>query len=246
LNPIWRIAWVGLVFALFGVVVSTAFERAPAPGEPLPVVRPASTDFKEVVVLPPVDAAVPSSTVLSLRAEPDDPDAARAAARMDEALQEKAEQDEAFAMLEAALDAIAPGEPLPGQAAAPSGLQEEAATADAGPSPPAGVVPTPRPVPQAEPARAPDTTVAARTEGQFRIQLAAVKPGEEMATYARLEQRFPLVLAGLTPRFQAISTASGVLVRVQAGPLESESEAETRCRSVRDAGGECFVVAVPG
>jgi hypothetical protein len=240
LNPIWRIAWVGLVFTLFGVVVSTAFERAPAPGEPLPVVRPSSTDFKEVVVLPPVDAAVPSSTVLNLRAAPDDPEAARAAARIDEALDEKAAEDEALASLEAALDAIAPGEPLPGAVSSPVEVGETEPETE--PGTPAALLPAPRPAPT--PAANP--TVAARAEGAFRIQLAAVKPGEELATYARLEQRYPRVLAGLTPRFQAISTASGVLVRVQAGPIESESEAEARCRSVREAGGDCFVVALPG
>ncbi|MFW5835024.1 MAG: SPOR domain-containing protein [Pseudomonadota bacterium] len=238
LNPLWRIGWVGGVFVLFGMVVSTAFERAPAPGQPLPVVRPASTDFKEVVALPPIDATVPSSSVLNLRAEPDDPESTRAAARLEEALEDRAAEDEAAAMLEAALDAIAPGEPIPGAAPEPSTAETETPAAESTPSPPVAALPEPRPQPE---------TAAVRIDGQrFRIQLAAVKPGEEMATYSRLEQRFPLVLAGLSPRFQAISTASGVLVRVQAGPIESQSEAEARCRSVRDAGGECFVVALPG
>ncbi len=236
----WRVAWVGGVFVLFAVVVWSAFDRAPRPGAPVPVVRADPAPFKEVVELPPVEAAVPRSTVLNLLAEADRPAGAREVARLDEALAEDQARMDAIAKLEEALNAIEPGEPI----ATMDGDDVETMEAEA-PTAPAPN-PTPRPSPaEAAPEEA-TQRLAAVGDGGFRIQLAAVKPGEEMATYSRLEQRFPVLLAGLTPRFQAISTSSGVLVRVQAGPIESQGDAEARCRSVREAGGDCFVVPVTG
>ncbi|MFP4126053.1 MAG: SPOR domain-containing protein, partial [Alphaproteobacteria bacterium] len=89
--------------------------------------------------------------------------------------------------------------------------------------------------------------VAARTaSGSFRIQLAAVPPGEEQVTFARLKRRLGDALAGLAPRFQAVSTDSGVLVRVQAAGFASADAASAQCARIRAAGGDCFVVAGSG
>jgi hypothetical protein len=113
----------------------------------------------------------------------------------------------------------------------------------------------PATVPAAAPARedrekaesAEGGDVAARSPaGSFRIQLAAVPPGEEQATFARLERRFGDALAGLAPRFQAVSTDEGVLVRVQAAGFASADAASAQCERIRAAGGDCFVVAGSG
>ncbi|TVQ33798.1 MAG: SPOR domain-containing protein [Geminicoccaceae bacterium] len=253
LNHFWRLVWVGGVFGLFGAVVWSAFDRAPAPGAPVPVVQADPAPFKEVIELPPVAASVPGSTVLNLLVDGDDPEQVRAAARLDAAIEAQAERERSIAELEASLAAIMPGEDAPALVE----RQDEPAVADRGPGlelggiadvAPAAPSPAPAPAPETtqRATEAPPPPMAARTDTGFRIQLAAVKPGEEMATFAQLERRFPLVLAGLSPRFQAISTSNGVLVRVQAGPIESQAEAEARCRSVREAGGDCFVVAAAG
>jgi hypothetical protein len=73
-----------------------------------------------------------------------------------------------------------------------------------------------------------------------------VPPGEEQATFARLERRFGDALAGLAPRFQAVSTDEGVLVRVQAAGFASADAASAQCERIRAAGGDCFVVAGSG
>jgi cell division septation protein DedD len=237
LSQVWRWAWVGGVFTLFGVVVWTSFQNAPPPGGPVPVVRPADAPLKEVVLLPPIESTVPASTVLNLVAEGDDPAADRRAAELDAAIADAGARDRRTAQLEAALDRIAPGEAAPDADPLETPGATPPATADGAPEPEAPPAPPP----------AQRTTVSAPPGGgEFRIQLAAVKPGEEMTTYNRLQERYPSGLVGLGPRFQAISTDNGVLVRVQAGPLSSEADAEARCRAVRDSGGACFVVPAAG
>ncbi len=84
------------------------------------------------------------------------------------------------------------------------------------------------------------------TPVDFRIQLAAVRPGEEHDAFDDLRARYEAILADLSPRFQVFSSEQGVLVRVQAGPLAGEDEAAARCQRVEAAGGECFVVRAPG
>ena len=233
----WRVVWVGGVFALFAVVVWSAFDRAPRPGEAVPVVRADPAPFKELVDLPPVDATMPGSTVLNLLAEGDDRIPSGEAGGLDRALAEEAARLDAIARMEEALTATETGETIASMDAVDA---VDAVDDDLDePSLRSGEAMA------TEPPAVPMHSAALVDRG-FRIQLAAVKPGEEMSTYAQLERRFPVVLAGLAPRFQAISTASGVLVRVQAGPLESQGDAEARCRSMRDAGGDCFVVAISG
>lgn len=82
--------------------------------------------------------------------------------------------------------------------------------------------------------------------GAFRIQIAAVRPGEEHDTFARLQTRYGQILGDLSPRFQVFSADGGVLVRVQAGPIGQERDAMARCERLVAAGGECFVVQAPG
>jgi hypothetical protein len=95
-------------------------------------------------------------------------------------------------------------------------------------------------------AAVPDRRPAVSGPERFRIQIAAVRPGEEHDAFERLKSRYAAVLGDLSPRFQVFSSDDGVLVRVQAGPLGAEAEAEARCRRLEEAGGECFVVAAPG
>ncbi len=214
----WRWLWTGSVVGIFILVVGLALEGAPPGDGELPVIAAADSPLKERLALPAVEEVVPRSTVLNLLAAPDDPAALvdEASPTLDRALAAKAEREREIADIEASLNAIAPGEPV------------------------------------AEPARRPNVdggepaTAALGGTGRYRIQIAAVRPGQEQATFDELQVRYGSILGDLQPRFQAFSGESGVLVRIQAGPLGAEADAEARCRRLREAGGECFVVAAPG
>ncbi|MEO1091203.1 MAG: SPOR domain-containing protein [Pseudomonadota bacterium] len=239
MNGVWRLAWVVGVFGLFTLVVGTAFTRAPAPSGAVPVVAADPLPIKERVELPPLETAVPRSSVLNLLAEGDDPDRAREAADLEAAKGMDAAKQSQVAELEAALAAIAPGEGLPSDALPGEDLPGVGT-----------LLPAAEPGPTASaPVDGPDataTTTASLLEGGFRIQLAAVKPGDEHAAFEALQRRFAPALADLGPRFQAVTTDGGVLVRVQAGPIESHDDATARCTHVRERGGDCLVVSVSG
>jgi hypothetical protein len=274
IGGMWRWAWTAGVFGVFFLVVGTALESAPpADGEP-PLIEAGDTPIKERVALPDIGEVVPRSSVLNLLADGEDAATVEAEtlAALEAEVEQKAARRQEAARTEAALQAVTPGEPAP---AAPSGeagpprdgagtSTVSSAPADDVGEPPLTAVPEPNRRPETPPRAGdadgqaaapaagpvedePGTPVAARTTaGAFRIQLAAVPPGEEHATFARLERRFGAALDGLAPRFQAISTEDGVLVRVQAAGFASEAAAAAQCRRIRAAGGDCFVVAGSG
>jgi hypothetical protein len=249
IGGMWRWAWTAGVFGLFFLVVGAALENAPRADGELPLIEPDAAPIKERVALPDLDAVVPRSSVLNLLAEEDDPEAdvPDALAALHEGLEERAARAREVERVEAAAAGDGGGE------AAPSAAPEAAAES------PFETVPRPDRRPATTATATPEAggaggdggaagrEVAARTTGEaYRIQLAAVPPGEEQATFDRLEQRYGDALAGLTPRFRAVSTDSGVLVRVQAAGFASEAAATAQCERIRAAGGDCFVVAGSG
>jgi len=247
IGGMWRWAWTAAVFGLFFVVVGAALEGAPRADGELPLIEPGPAPIKERVALPDLDEVVPRSSVLNLLAEEDDPEAdvPDALAALNEGLEERTAREREVERVEAA--------------AAPEGGSDEAApSAATAAESEASFETVPRPdrrpaaaspaIPADDGAEAADRSErAARTAGEaYRIQLAAVPPGEEQATFERLKRRYGDALAGLTPRFRAISSESGVLVRVQAAGFASADAATAQCERIRAAGGECFVVAGPG
>ena len=253
IGGMWRWAWTAGVFGLFFVVIGAALDGAPRADGELPLIEPGDAPIKERVALPDIDQVVPRSSVLNLLAEGDDPEAAAPEAL--EALQERLAADAArereAARVERGLETASE------DTAAAVRTDGDAREGPFAAVPQPDRRPTPAPVEPAAGGEARDGTasgetgstaeVAARAPGgAFRIQLAAVPPGEEQATFARLERRFGDALAGLAPRFQAISTEAGVLVRVQAAGFASEAAAADQCERIRAAGGDCFVVAGSG
>ncbi len=238
-------------------MIGAALDGAPRADGELPLIEPGAAPIKERVALPDIDQVVPRSTVLNLLADGDDADAVapEALAALQQGLDDEAARVRATSRLEdafeadSASDAEAPGEASSTTAAGPDERGEQA---------PFAAVAKPDRRPATVPPAAADAEavvddtqgepeIAARgSSGAFRIQLAAVPPGEEQATFERLERRFGDALAGLAPRFQAISTDSGVLVRVQAAGFASEDAASAQCERIRAAGGDCFVVAGSG
>jgi hypothetical protein len=246
IGGMWRWAWTAAVFGLFFVVVGAALDGAPRADGELPLIEAGPAPIKERVALPDLDQVVPRSSVLNLLAEEDDPEAdvPDALAALQEGLDERAAREREIERVEAAAGGDGGGEAAP--AAAPDAAGEAPFETVPRPDrrPPAAARSTPE---DDDGDRGGNGEVAARTAGDaYRIQLAAVPPGEEHATFDRLERRYGDALAGLTPRFRAVSTDSGVLVRVQAAGFASERAATAQCERIRAAGGECFVVAGPG
>jgi hypothetical protein len=97
------------------------------------------------------------------------------------------------------------------------------------------------PPPVVEPA--PERTNLAALDGDYRIQLAAVR---EEADARRAWDLFLVdlgpVLSGLQPFIERADTANGVFYRVQIGPFASLQEAESLCDELKQRNASCFVI----
>ena len=95
----------------------------------------------------------------------------------------------------------------------------------------------------ATPPQAPPPRVPISADGDFRIQLAAVR-GE--ADAQRAWQLFMgdlgPVLADVEPIFERADTANGVFYRVQIGPFASQEAAESLCEQLKRRNASCFVI----
>jgi hypothetical protein len=80
-------------------------------------------------------------------------------------------------------------------------------------------------------------------DGDFRIQLAAVRG---QADAQRAWQLFMAdlgpVLAGVEPIFERAETANGIFYRVQVGPFASQGTAEGLCEQLKQRNASCFVI----
>jgi cell division septation protein DedD len=97
------------------------------------------------------------------------------------------------------------------------------------------------PPPVVEPA--PERSNLAALDGDYRIQLAAVR---EEADARRAWDLFLVdlgpVLGGLQPFIERAETANGVFYRVQIGPFASLQEAESLCDQLKQRNASCFVI----
>lgn len=147
----------------------------------------------------------------------------------------------------AATTPAAPADPTvrPAIAATPT---SPPATERPGPAPggPVALVvpdePVDRPTTAAPAAPTPPARVAA-IDGDYRIQLAAVRAeADAQRAWDLFQVDLGPVLSGLQPFFERADTANGVFYRVQVGPLASEQEAETLCEELKQLNASCFVV----
>jgi hypothetical protein len=92
-------------------------------------------------------------------------------------------------------------------------------------------------------AGAPIATPPVVPEGEFRIQLAAVR-GEADAQRAWNLFMGDLgpVLSDIKPIFERADTANGVFYRVQIGPFASQGAAESLCEELKQRNASCFVI----
>jgi cell division septation protein DedD len=90
------------------------------------------------------------------------------------------------------------------------------------------------------PSRAPPPVVA---EGDFRIQLAAVRgQADARRAWDLFVADMAPVLRGMEPIFERADTANGVFYRVQIGPFASQQSAEGLCEQLKQRNASCFVI----
>jgi cell division protein FtsN len=141
--------------------------------------------------------------------------------------------------------AAAPSNPTPAGAQAPS---PEATPPDA------GTPPTPAPPKTAPPkiaskpaaAKAPSGSGAhasTKPQGSFGVQLGAFKSSSDAANkrWAKLDQEYPKLFSGLSPKVSPKKSASGTLYRLQVVGL-TEKRANAICKTLKAHSQACVLI----
>jgi cell division protein FtsN len=133
--------------------------------------------------------------------------------------------------------ASAPSTPAPQSTEAPP----EAAAAPTAPKP----APKPTPAKAAAPkaAAASSAHAASKPQGSFGVQLGAFKSGADAANrrWARLDQEYPQLLSGLSPKVSPKKGTSGTLYRLQVAGL-TEKRANAICKTLQAKHQACVLV----
>jgi hypothetical protein len=105
--------------------------------------------------------------------------------------------------------------------------------------------------PQAQPQAAATETAALSTttppqiasEGDFRIQLAAVRgQADARRAWDLFARDLGSALSGVEPIFERADTVNGVFYRVQIGPFARQEAAESLCEQLKQHNASCFVI----
>jgi cell division septation protein DedD len=85
--------------------------------------------------------------------------------------------------------------------------------------------------------------VQAGTGGHYGVQLGAFKANADAANkhWAWLEQKYPKLLSGLSPKVSPKKISSGTLYRLQVANL-SEKHARALCKSLKASSQACVVL----
>jgi TPR repeat protein len=109
--------------------------------------------------------------------------------------------------------------------------------------PPAPGPPPPEPEPEPRPEPEPQPTVAEAGPGYFVQVIAMGSQAGAEAALATIGARVAPLLDGVPHRIQEARSGGATVFRVQFGPFAALDEARDLCRSLRDRGQECLVVA---
>jgi cell division protein FtsN len=130
--------------------------------------------------------------------------------------------------------------------APPMPAPPEAATAEAAP-PPAMLKPAPSPAPSkpaaAKAQAASSAHAASKPQGSYGVQLGAFKSGADAATkrWAKLDQEYPQLLSGLSPKVSPKKGTSGTLYRLQVAGL-TEKRANAICKTLKAQRQACVLI----
>jgi cell division protein FtsN len=113
------------------------------------------------------------------------------------------------------------------------------------PAPAAAPSPTAAPANGAAPKAAVVSSAHAATkpQGSFGVQLGAFKSGSDAANkrWARLDQEYPKLLSGLSPKVSAKKGTSGTLYRLQVAGL-TEKRANAICKTLKAQRQACVLI----
>jgi len=115
--------------------------------------------------------------------------------------------------------------------------------APAAPSKPAPSKPAPpKPAPP-KPAARSAAQAASKPQGSYGVQLGAFKSGADAANkrWARLDQQYPQLLTGLSPKVSPKKGASGTLYRLQIAGL-TEKRANAICKTLKAQHQACVLI----
>jgi hypothetical protein len=106
---------------------------------------------------------------------------------------------------------------------------------------------TPAPAPGLAPDAPPAMAAAAPMTGQFALHLASYRLRENaILGWNELVAAVPGQLSDLRPGTSTFNSDDGQFVRLKAGPLVSEAEAEARCQAIQATGRYCAVMPYKG
>jgi cell division protein FtsN len=134
-------------------------------------------------------------------------------------------------------------------ATAPTGSEAataETATAEAAP-PPATLKPAPSTAPSktaaAKAQAASSAHAATKPQGSYGVQLGAFKSGADAANkrWAKLDQEYPQLLSGLSPKVSPKKGTSGTLYRLQVAGL-TEKRANAICKTLKAQRQACVLI----
>jgi cell division protein FtsN len=134
--------------------------------------------------------------------------------------------------------AAAPSSAAPAGAEAPP---SEAATPPAASKPPPAKAAPSKPAPAKAPASS--THASSKPQGSYGIQLGAFKSGSDAANkrWARLDQQYPQLLSGLSPKVSPKKGATGTLYRLQVAGL-TEKRAHAICKTLKAQRQACVLI----
>jgi cell division septation protein DedD len=120
----------------------------------------------------------------------------------------------------------------------------DATPADAAPgsaAPPRAAAPKPAPKTAAAPAAA----KAMKPQGSYGVQLGAFKSGADAANkrWAKLDQQYPQLLAGLAPKVSPKKGTAGTLYRLQVVGL-TEKRANAICKTLKAQHQACVLIPI--
>jgi cell division protein FtsN len=118
----------------------------------------------------------------------------------------------------------------------------DAAAADAAPQAAAPAAPKPAPKSAPLPAK-PAAAKAMKSQGSYGVQLGAFKSGADAANkrWAKLDQQYPQLLSGLSPKVSPKKGAAGTLYRLQVAGL-TEKRASAICKTLKSQHQACVLI----
>jgi hypothetical protein len=222
-----------------GTTAAVPAEAADAPGATATVPAQETNAPGATAALPAGDADAPSATA----ARPAEDTDTGAAPADESPTGAPAPATAAAAASTRAAPAVPPQKPALAAVAATAATGTEAPPAEASTATPATAPPGPDGSTETAALSATRTPPPVAADGEFRIQLAAVRgQADARRAWDLFVADMAPVLSGMEPIFERADTTNGVFYRVQIGPFASQQTAESLCEQLKQRNASCFVI----